>query len=74
MCLVSVGGFYSDAVGHVAESCKRCPTGSFVSFDAAPGTQKQDCKSCPEGKNETRSHNWFYSSDVLYFYCKHYEC
>ncbi|KAL9967740.1 hypothetical protein ACROYT_G026032 [Oculina patagonica] len=44
-----VGGFYSDDVGYVAKSCKKCPNGSFVSFDKAPGTRKQDCKSCPEG-------------------------
>ena len=43
------GGFYSDDAGYVGESCKKCPNGSFVSFDKAPGTRKQDCKSCPEG-------------------------
>ncbi|KAL9960157.1 hypothetical protein ACROYT_G033570 [Oculina patagonica] len=43
------GGFYSDDVGHVAPSCKKCPNGSFVHFDKAPGTQPQDCKSCPLG-------------------------
>ncbi|KAL9955905.1 hypothetical protein ACROYT_G037304 [Oculina patagonica] len=43
------GGFYSDDVGHVATSCKKCPNGSFVSFEEAPGTQAQDCKSCPLG-------------------------
>ncbi|XP_078374468.1 uncharacterized protein LOC144658016 [Oculina patagonica] len=43
------GGFYSDDVGHVAPSCKKCPNGSFVHFDKAPGTQSQDCKSCPRG-------------------------
>ncbi|XP_078343257.1 uncharacterized protein LOC144628993 [Oculina patagonica] len=43
------GGFYSDDVGHVAPSCKKCPDGSFVHFDKAPGTQAQDCKSCPRG-------------------------
>ncbi|KAL9984850.1 hypothetical protein ACROYT_G007188 [Oculina patagonica] len=43
------GGFYSDNVGHVAKSCKKCPNGSFVHFDKAPGKQSQDCKSCPEG-------------------------
>ncbi len=32
-------------------NCKKCPNGSFVSFDKAPGTRKQDCKSCPEGNN-----------------------
>ena len=45
------GGFYSDDIGYVAKSCKRCPNGSFVPFDKAPGTQKQDCKSCPEGNS-----------------------
>jgi len=45
-----LGGFFSDDVGHVAENCKQCPNGSFVSFDKAPGKQAQDCKSCPHGK------------------------
>lgn len=45
----SLGGFYSDDVGYVAETCKKCPDGSFVAFDEAPGTQPQDCKSCPLG-------------------------
>ncbi|KAL9967727.1 hypothetical protein ACROYT_G026017 [Oculina patagonica] len=43
------GGYYSDDVGYVGKSCKKCPNGSFVSFEKAPGTRKQDCKSCPEG-------------------------
>lgn len=45
------GGFYSDDIGYVAKSCKKCPNGSFVPFDKAPGTLKQDCKSCPEGNS-----------------------
>jgi len=44
------GGFYSDSVGYVAKSCKRCPNGSFVAFHKTPGKQQQDCKSCPLGK------------------------
>ena len=44
------GGFYSDDVGHVSTSCKKCPRGSFVAFDRAPGKQAQDCKTCPLGK------------------------
>ena len=46
------GGFYADNVGYVGTSCKKCPTGSFVAYDKAPGTQVQDCKTCPDGKNE----------------------
>lgn len=46
-----LGGFYTDDIGYVATSCKKCPNGSFVAFDRAPGTSKQDCKSCPEGSN-----------------------
>ena len=44
------GGFYSDDVGYVASSCKKCPNGSYVPFNKAPGTQAQDCKTCPLGK------------------------
>ncbi|KAL9962381.1 hypothetical protein ACROYT_G031477 [Oculina patagonica] len=43
------GGFYSDTLGYVANSCKRCPNGSFVAYDKTPGKQHQDCKSCPFG-------------------------
>lgn len=50
MVIAVSGGFYSDDIGYVAKSCKKCPNGSFVAFDKAPGTRKQDCKSCPEGK------------------------
>ena len=48
----SSGGYYSDDLGYVGISCKRCPNGSFVAFDKAPGKQTQDCKSCPLGKNK----------------------
>ena len=50
--ILFLGGFYSDDIGYVARSCKRCPNGSFVAFDKTPGTRKQDCKSCPEGNSE----------------------
>ncbi|XP_078343260.1 cysteine repeat modular protein A-like [Oculina patagonica] len=43
------GGFFSDEVGYVGPSCKKCPNGSFVHFEKAPGTQSQDCKACPRG-------------------------
>ena len=49
ICCFFSGGFYSDVVGYVGLSCKKCPSGSFVHFDKAPGTQAQDCKSCPQG-------------------------
>lgn len=46
------GGFYSDDEGYVAESCRKCPTGSFVAFDKTPGKRPQDCKTCPEGNRQ----------------------
>ena len=58
-CNPFVGGFYSDDVGHVAENCQKCPNGSFVAYDKAPGTRAQDCKSCPQGKK------LFYSCNLL---------
>ena len=48
-CFLS-GGFYSDDVGYVSTSCKKCPNGSFVALDKAPGKQVQDCKTCPLGR------------------------
>ena len=47
-----LGGFYSDDVGYVATNCKKCPNGSFVSYEKTPGTRPQDCRACPLGKNE----------------------
>ena len=34
----------------MGKGCKRCPNGSFVAFDKAPGKYHRDCKSCPLGK------------------------
>ena len=44
------GGFYSDTLGYVAESCMKCPNGSYVPYDKKPGKSVLDCKTCPEGK------------------------
>ena len=48
-----IGGFYSDSLGYVAEGCKKCPNGSYVSLDKTPGKSVLDCKACPEGKQST---------------------
>ena len=45
-----LGGFYSDDIGYVGISCKKCPNGSFVALNKAPGKLVQDCKTCPLGK------------------------
>lgn len=63
-CYPLTGGFYSDNLGHVAENCKKCPNGSFVAYDKAPGTRAQDCKSCPHGKQLFYSLNLFLSLGV----------
>ena len=49
--IVVLGGFYSDKVGHVSTSCKKCPNGSFVSLEKAPGKRAEDCKACPQGNS-----------------------
>lgn len=56
--MIFPGGFYSDDVGYAADACKKCPNGSFVAYDKAPGTDVQDCKSCPEGRPDH-----FYTAD-----------
>ena len=66
VCLSILGGFYSDVVGHVGTSCMKCPNGSFVAYNNAPGTQAQDWKSCPLGKN---NHPLNY---LIYNYHRHY--
>ena len=48
------GGFYSDDLGYVAQNCKKCPNGSYVPFDRAPGKSVLDCKACPQGKLSTK--------------------
>ena len=57
-----LGGFYSDDEGYVGTSCKRCPNGSFVTFDKAPGIRKSDCKSCPSGNDEPSNNNRNYGN------------
>ena len=53
LCVSFLGGLYSDDIGYVGTSCKKCPNGSFVAYNKAPGTQIQDCKSCPLGEEAT---------------------
>ena len=48
------GGFYSDTLGYVAESCMKCPNGSYVPYDKKPGKSVLDCKTCPLGKQLAR--------------------
>ncbi|XP_067048531.1 uncharacterized protein [Acropora muricata] len=43
------GGYYSDSLAFVSDSCKRCPDGSFVRLSDAPGKSHFDCKACPTG-------------------------
>ena len=65
---IFAGGFYSDDIGYVGESCKKCPNGSVVPFNKTPGTSKQDCKSCPEGSNRNIFINasaWFSTFRLL---------
>ena len=51
LSLSIIGGFYSDAEGYVSDKCKKCPTGTFVPYDKAPGTSARDCIACPQGKS-----------------------
>ena len=44
-----LGGFYSDTEAFVNESCLRCPNGTFVSENDAPGRRARDCRACPQG-------------------------
>lgn len=52
------GGFYSDTLGYVAESCRKCPNGSYVAFDKKPGKSVLDCRACPLGKTLSRTHSF----------------
>ena len=77
ICYPFTGGFYSDNLGHVAENCKKCPNGSFVAYDKAPGTRAQDCKSCPHGKKNifTAISTNLYEIYIIYSvnFCTHFE-
>ena len=57
---IFTGGYYSDEFGYLSTSCKKCPNGSFVAYDRAPGKHSRDCKTCPLGKSE-RSSSLFFS-------------
>ena len=46
----STGGYYSDTMAFVSGSCRRCPNGTFVHKNKAPGKSVFECKSCPDGK------------------------
>ncbi|KAL9969032.1 hypothetical protein ACROYT_G021194 [Oculina patagonica] len=45
------GGFYSDTKAYVSEGCRKCPNGTFVPYNKAPGKKAQDCIACPQGTN-----------------------
>ena len=51
------GGYYSDSLAFVSDSCKRCQDGSFVHLSDAPGKSHFDCKACPSG--ELLDYLWF---------------
>ncbi|XP_073254412.1 uncharacterized protein [Porites lutea] len=43
------GGFYSDQLAFVNDSCLHCKNGTFVHYNNAPGKSPFDCKTCPDG-------------------------
>ncbi|CAH3195980.1 unnamed protein product [Porites evermanni] len=45
------GGFYSDTIAFVNDSCLRCPNGTFVPYTKAPGKSARECVACPQGKH-----------------------
>ena len=46
-----LGGYYSDTEAFVSDSCLRCPDGTFVSENDAPGRSAKDCRACPQGSD-----------------------
>ncbi|CAH3198875.1 unnamed protein product, partial [Porites evermanni] len=42
------GGFYSDQLAFVNDSCLHCKNGTFVHYNNAPGKSPFDCKTCPD--------------------------
>ncbi|CAH3118332.1 unnamed protein product, partial [Porites lobata] len=42
------GGFYSDQLAFVNDSCLHCKNGTFVHYNNAPGKSPFDCKACPD--------------------------
>ena len=55
--LLLAGGFYPDTQAFVKESCMRCPNGTFVPYDKAPGVKARDCIACPQGNKWVE--NWY---------------
>ena len=52
-------------LGYVAHGCKKCPNGSYVSFDKTPGKSVLDCKACPEGKQSTHLSNCLRNCNLI---------
>ena len=46
-----IGGFYSDTIAFVNDSCLRCPNGTFVPYSKAPGKSARECIACPQGRH-----------------------
>ena len=46
-----IGGFYSDTIAFVNDSCLRCPNGTFVPYNMAPGKSARECIACPQGRH-----------------------
>ena len=59
LSLSLIGGFYSDTAAYVNDGCKKCPTGTFVPYDNAPGTSARDCIACPQGKSYQTTRTWY---------------
>lgn len=55
--LLCLGGFYSDTEAYVNVSCLKCPDGTFVPYNNAPGKAAWDCIACPQGKWMIREKN-----------------
>ena len=43
------GGFYTDQLAFVNDSCLHCENGTFVHYNNAPGKSPIDCRACPQG-------------------------
>ena len=46
-----IGGFYSDTIAFVNDSCLRCPNGTFVPYSKTPGKSARECIACPQGRH-----------------------
>ena len=68
-----IGGFYSDTIAFVNDSCLRCPNGTFVPYSKTPGKSTRECIACPQGRDILSSNLVEHRPRRLYWWWQGYQ-